>query len=206
MLSYSSGNIKYLRNIFSRYFVIGLIMTLKGVNLKMKKLKNIICCALCLAMAAALCACSAQDNKSTDNNNQIANPVHESSAEEFKAAGIVMPEIEGITPVYTTIDGDTTLYQADYGTFTIRAQKTNEQQDISGMHYTWKDEGFTTLELLQGNPILKLDGNGAGIVYWYLGGFSWSVGMAQGASADTLKDLYFKTVDVNASGAPAVVG
>lgn len=206
MLSYSSGNIKYLRNIFSRYFVIGLIMTLKVVNLKMKKLKNIICCALCLAMAAALCACSAQDNKSTDNNNQIANPVHESSAEEFKAAGIVMPEIEGKTPVYTTIDGDTTLYQADYGTFTIRAQKTNEQQDISGMHYTWKDEGFTTLELLQGNPILKLDGNGAGIVYWYLGGFSWSVGMAQGASADTLKDLYFKTVDVNASGAPAVVG
>ncbi len=74
------------------------------------------------------------------------------------------------------------------------------------MHYTWKDEGFTTLELLQGNPILKLDGNGAGIVYWYLGGFSWSVGMSQGASADTLKDLYFKTVDVNASGAPAVVG
>ena len=128
MLSYSSGNIKYLRNIFSRYFVIGLIMTLKGVNLKMKKLKNIICCALCLAMAAALCACSAQDNKSTDNNKQIANPVHESSAEEFKAAGIVMPEIEGKTPVYTTID------------------------------------------------------------------------------ADTLKDLYFKTVDVNASGAPAVVG
>lgn len=206
MLSYSSGNIKYLRNIFSRYFVIGLIMTLKVVNLKMKKLKNIICCALCLAMAAALCACSAQDNKSADNNNQIANPVHESSAEEFKAAGIVMPEIEGKTPVYTTIDGDTTLYQADYGTFTIRAQKTNEQQDISGMHYTWKDEGFTTLELLQGNPILKLDGNGAGIVYWYLGGFSWSVGMSQGASADTLKDLYFKTVDVNASGAPAVVG
>ena len=206
MLSYSSGNIKYLRNIFSRYFVIGLIMTLKVVNLKMKKLKNIICCALCLAMAAALCACSAQDNKSADNNNQIANPVHESSAEEFKAAGIVMPEIEGKTPVYTTIDGDTTLYQADYGTFTIRAQKTNEQQDISGMHYTWKDEGFTTLELLQGNPILKLDGNGAGIVYWYLGGFSWSVGMAQCASADTLKDLYFKTVDVNASGAPAVVG
>ena len=45
MLSYSSGNIKYLRNIFSRYFVIGLIMTLKVVNLKMKKLKNIICCA-----------------------------------------------------------------------------------------------------------------------------------------------------------------
>lgn len=70
----------------------------------MKKLKNIICCALCLAMAAALCACSAQDNKSTDNNNQIANPVHESSAEEFKAAGIVMPEIEGKTPVYTTIE------------------------------------------------------------------------------------------------------
>ena len=206
MLSYSSGNIKYLRNIFSRYFVIGLIMTLKGVNLKMKKLKNIICCALCLAMAAALCACSAQDNKSADNNNQIAKPVHESSAEEFKAAGIVMPEIEGKTPVYTTIDGDTTLYQADYGTFTIRAQKTNEQQDISGMHYTWKDAGFTTLELLQGNPILKLDGNGAGIVYWYLGGFSWSVGMSQGTSADTLKDLYFKTVDVNASGAPAVVG
>ena len=30
--------------------------------------------------------------------------------------------------------------------------------------------------------------------------------MSQGASADTLKDLYFKTVDVNASGAPAVVG
>ena len=54
--------------------------------------------------------------------------MHESSAEEFKAAGIVMPEIEGKTPVYTTIDGD------------------------------------------------------------------------------TLKDLYFKTVDVNASGAPAVVG
>ena len=55
-------------------------------------------------MAAALCACSAQDNKSTDNNNQIAKPVHESSAEEFKAAGIVMPEIEGKTPVYTTIE------------------------------------------------------------------------------------------------------
>ena len=94
----------------------------------MKKLKSIICCALCLAMAAALCACSAQDNKSTDSNNQIATPVHESSAEEFKAAGIVIPKLRAKRP-------------------------------------------FT-----------------------------------RPSSADTLKDLYFKTVDVNASGAPAVVG
>jgi hypothetical protein len=172
----------------------------------MKKLKNIACCVLCLAMAAALCACSAQNKKNTNDISQIANPVHESSAEEFKAANIVMPDIEGKTPVYTTIDGDETLYQADYGTFTIRAQKTDEQQDISGMHYTWKDEDFTTLELLQGNPIVKLDGNGAGIIYWYLNGYSWSVGMSEGASVDTLKDLYFKTADVNASDAPAVVG
>ncbi len=169
----------------------------------MKKLKNIICCALCLAMAAALCACSTQNN---DKGDQIANPVHESSAEEFNAAGIVMPDIDGKTPAYTTIDGDETLYQADYGAFTVRAQKTGEQKDISGMNYTWKDEDFTTLELLQGNPILRLDGNGAGIVYWYLNGYSWSVGMVQGASADTLRDIYFKTVDVNTSDAPAVVG
>ena len=100
----------------------------------MKKLKNIICCVLCLAMAAALCACSTQNK---DKSNQTANPVHESSAEEFKAAGIVMPDIEGKTPAYTTIDGGETLYQADYGSFTIRAQKTDEQKDISGMHYEW---------------------------------------------------------------------
>lgn len=108
----------------------------------MKNFKKMICAALCLAMVFALCACGSQTNdkaeKTDENDNsQIANPVHESSAEEFKAAGIVMPEIDGKTPVYTTIDGDETLYQADYGTFTIRAQKTDEQKDISGMNYEW---------------------------------------------------------------------
>lgn len=160
----------------------------------MKKLKNIICCVLCLAMAAALCACSTQNK---DKSNQTANPVHESSAEEFKAAGIVMPDIEGKTPAYTTIDGSETLYQADYGSFTIRAQKTDEQKDISGMHYEWTEDPTMTLELLQGNPLFKLDGKGAGIVYWYLNGSSWSVGMTEGASVDTLKSLYFKTAELN---------
>lgn len=106
----------------------------------MKAFKKTVCAALCLAMVFALCACGSQTNdkakKTNENDNsRIANPVHESSAEKFKAAGIVMPEIDGKTPVYTTIDGDETLYQADYGTFTIRAQKTDEQKDISGMNY-----------------------------------------------------------------------
>ena len=110
----------------------------------MKAFKKTVCAALCLAMVFALCACGSQTNdkakKTNENdNNRIANPVHESSAEEFKAAGIVMPEIDGKTPVYTTIDGDETLYQADYGTFTIRAQKTDEQKDISGMNYEWTE-------------------------------------------------------------------
>lgn len=164
----------------------------------MKKLKNIICCALCLAMAAALCACSTQnDIAKIGKNAQTANPVHESSAEEFKAAGIVMPDIDGKTPAYTTIDGGETLYQADYGSFTIRAQKTDEQKDISGMHYEWTEDPTMTLELLQGNPLFKLDGKGAGIVYWYLNGSSWSVGMTEGASVDILKSLYFKTAELN---------
>ncbi len=167
----------------------------------MKKFTKIICAVLCLAMAAALCACStdnsAQGKKTDDDNTQIANPVHESSAEEFKASGIVMPEIDGKTPVYMTIDGASTLYQADYGNFIIRAQKTDEQEDISGMNYDWKDDGISTLELLQGNPIIKTDGSGAGIVYWYLNGCSWSVGMSTGADVDTLKSLYIKTADVN---------
>ena len=168
----------------------------------MKNFKKMICAALCLAMVFALCACGSQTNdkaKKTDenDNSRIANPVHESSAEEFKAAGIVMPEIDGKTPVYTTIDGDETLYQADYGTFTIRAQKTDEQKDISGMSYEWTEDPTMTLELLQGNPLFKLDGKGAGIVYWYLNGSSWSVGMTEGASVDTLKSLYFKTAELN---------
>lgn len=164
----------------------------------MKKLKNIICCAMCLVMAAALFACSTQNDIAKNGKNaQTANPVHESSAEEFKAAGIVMPDIEGKTPSYTTIDGGETLYQADYGSFTIRAQKTDEQKDISGMHYEWTEDLMMTLELLQGNPLFKLDGKGAGIVYWYLNGSSWSVGMTEGASVDTLKSLYFKTAELN---------
>ena len=57
-----------------------------------------------------------------------------------------------------------------------------------------------TLELLQGNPLFKLDGKGAGIVYWYLNGSSWSVGMTEGASVDTLKSLYFKTAELNPGG------
>ena len=65
----------------------------------MKNFKKMICAALCLAMVFALCACGSQTNdkaKKTDenDNSRIANPVHESSAEEFKAAGIVMPEID----------------------------------------------------------------------------------------------------------------
>ncbi len=158
----------------------------------MKNLKSIVCCALCLA--AALCACSVQGD---DNNTQLANPVRESSAEEFKTAGIVMPDIEGRTPVYTAIDGSTTLYQADYGDFVIRAQATEQREDISGMSRDWQEEPIMTLELLQGDPVVKLDGNGAGIICWYLGGRSWSVGMTQGADADTLRSLYFRTADLN---------
>ncbi len=158
----------------------------------MKKSKSIICCTLCLCLAAALCACSAKDG-----GTQIPNPVHESSAEEFKAAGINMPELEGRSPVYSTIDGDKTLYQADYGDLVIRAQETDKQEDISGMNYDWTEDPIMTLELLQGDPIVKLDGNGAGIIYWYLGGRSWSAGMTQGADVDTLKSLYFKTAGLN---------
>ena len=171
----------------------------------MKKFTKIICAVLCFAMALALCACSTNnsaqdkktDEKADDDNTQIANPVRDSDAEEFKAAGITMPDIDGKTPVYTIIDGDELLYQADYGDFIIRVQKTDEQEDISGMNYNWKDDGISTLELLQGNPIIKTDGSGAGIVYWYLNGYSWSVGMSTGADVDTLKSLYIKTADVN---------
>ena len=175
----------------------------------MKNFRKTICAALCLAMVLALCACGKQTNDvadQTDDNNKITNPVHESSAEEFEAAGWTMPEIGGKMPVYTTIDGDETLYQADYGAFTVRVQKTDEQTDISGLSYEWKEEAFTTLELLQGNPIVKLDGNGAGVVYWYLADHSWSVGMAEGASIDTLKDLYFAVFNANFRGSQPVVG
>ena len=65
------------------------------------------------------------------------------------------------------------------------------------MHYEWTEDPTMTLELLQGNPLFKLDGKGAGIVYWYLNGSSWSVGMTEGASVDTLKSLYFKTAELN---------
>ena len=160
----------------------------------MKKSRSIICCALCLCLTAALCACSPKDG---GDKAQIPNPVHGSSAEEFKAAGINMPEFEGKTPVYTTIDGDKTLYQADYGDFVIRAQETDKQEDISGMNYDWREDPIMTLELLQGDPVVKLDGNGAGIIYWYLGGRSWSAAMTQGADADTLRSLYFKTAGLN---------
>ncbi len=160
----------------------------------MKKSRSIICCALCLCLAAALCACSTKDG---EDKSDIPNPVHGSSAEEFKAAGINMPEFEGKTPVYSTIDGDKTLYQADYGDFVIRAQETDRQEDISGMNYDWTEDPIMTLELLQGDPVVKLDGNGAGIIYWYLGGRSWSAAMTQGADVDTLRSLYFKTAELN---------
>ncbi len=160
----------------------------------MKNLKSIVCCALCIALTAALCACSAKDGRS---ESDIPNPVHGSSAEEFTAAGINMPEFEGKTPVYTTIEGEETLYQADYGSFVIRAQTTDEREDISGMNYDWIKDQTMTLELLQGDPVVRLDGNGAGIVCWYLGGRSWSASMTKGADADTLRSLYFRTADLN---------
>ncbi len=178
-----------------RNFVIEILTEAKGAA-AVKNLKSIVCCALCLAITAALCACSTQ-NDIAKKSTQIPNPVHGSSAEEFKAAGINMPELEGKTPVYTTIDCDKTLYQADYGDFVIRAQETDRQEDISGMSHDWQEEPIMTLELLQGDPVVKLDGNGAGIIYWYLGGRSWSVGMTQGADADTLRSLYFRTADLN---------
>lgn len=175
----------------------------------MKSFRKILCAALCLAMAFALCACGEQTNdkaKKADEGSQIANPVRGSSDEEFRSAGVTMPEVSGKTPVYTIIDGDEPLYQCDYGAFTVRAQKTGEQTDISGMSYEWKDEDFTTLELLQGDPIFKTDGNGAGIVYWYINGFSWSVGMTEGADKATLLELYYSVCDANPGNAKPVVG
>ena len=175
----------------------------------MKAFKKTVCAALCLAMVLALCACGKQTNdiaEKPDDKNKITNPIHESSAEEFESAGWTMPEIGGKTPVYTTIDGDETLYQADYGTFTVRVQKTDKKTDISGMNYEWKEESFNTLELLQGDPVFETDGNGAGVVYWYLADHSWSVGMAEGASIDTLKDLYFAVFNANFRGSQPVVG
>ena len=175
----------------------------------MKNLKKFTAVLCTLVMLLALCACGKQTNDiadKTDDNNKIANPIHESSAEEFEAAGWTMPEINGKTPVYMTIDGDETLYQADYGTFTVRVQKTDKKTDISGMNYEWKEETFNTLELLQGDPVFETDGNGAGVVYWYLADHSWSVGMAEGASIDTLKDLYFAVFNANFRGSQPVVG
>lgn len=179
----------------------------------MNNFKRIMCAALCLAMAAALCACSKQNdiakidkNAQGDDNTQITNPVHESNAEEFQKSGIVMPEIDGKTPDYTIIDGDEPLYQGDYGTFTVRVQKTDERTDISGLYCQWVKNDISTLELLQGDPIFETDGNGAGIVYWYIADYSFSVGMTEGASVDTLKELYFAVFNANCRGAQPVVG
>lgn len=160
----------------------------------MKIMKKTLCAALCLAIILALGACA------KNGDTQIVNPMKDSSAEEFEAAGIVMPEIGGKTPTgYSTTDlgGGKVLYQADYGSFTVRAQKTDKQEDISGMNYKWQSENLSTPQLLQGDPVVKTDGAGAGIVYWYLGGMSWSAGMTQGADADTLLSIYFAVADAN---------
>lgn len=160
----------------------------------MKSMKKILCAALCLAIILALGACAKK------GGTQIANPMKESSVQELEAAGVVMPEIGGKTPTScstTDLGGGKVLYQADYGSFTVRAQKTDRQEDISGMNYKWQSENLSTPQLLQGDPIVKTDGEGAGIVYWYLGGMSWSAGMTQGADADTLLSIYFAVADAN---------
>ena len=59
----------------------------------MKSMKKILCAALCLAIILALGACAKK------GGTQIANPMKESSVQELEAAGVVMPEIGGKTPM-----------------------------------------------------------------------------------------------------------
>jgi len=165
----------------------------------MKKYLAFILAAL---MLFALCACGAEEpepitDPSGDGDGgatQMVNPMAETDAAGIKAAiGEDLDVPAGAEDVYYyLIDG--TLGQADFtyngNDYTLRIQKTDAFEDISGVYFT--------------NPIvndydeevtIKVEEDGSmGAATWYDDGCSYSISMGEGAS-DTLLIAMYELVD-----------
>ena len=178
-------------------------------------MKKIISVALALTVTASLAACGAKEPEAQDSDPtdtpiaQMRNPIHYGSAEEVLAStGILLTAPANAADVkFSSIDTDPATAQMD---FTLNGVRCNyrvvpsaERKDISGMHYTWKNNA--ELNTADRTAELHWFEGEQGIIFWLdeAPGLLYSLSMDSGASQQALKDLaalLFAPVQGNAEG------
>ncbi len=154
----------------------------------MKKLTALLLAAL---MIFALCACGNDDEPAeNEGNNQMVNPMVEVDETELQnALGVALDAPEGAENVkYFLISGVLGEVQFDYknSSYTYRAQKTDEFEDISGVYFTTPE----TNDSDAGCTIAVMADGSMGAAAWYADGFSYAISMGEGATANALQAMY----------------
>lgn len=150
----------------------------------MKKLTALLLAAV---MIFALCACG---TNSAEGNTQILNPMIEVDATELQnSLGVALDAPEGAENVkYFIIDGTLCEAQFDYdgASYSYRAQKTDEFEDVSGINFTDSEEVNS-----DGNCTITVEKDGSmGAATWYTDGFSYAISMGEGATTNALQAMY----------------
>lgn len=152
----------------------------------------VICCLLTLAACAGKETGEA-DGGNIENRTQLANPVHECTAEEqTEKTGVDLNvPITAVDVTYSYIESDTSLAQVVFTyqgkMYVYRGQKTDTVQDISGMNYQWT----STADASEGIPYTcYLNDEGQGVALWYSNGISYTLSMQEDAAQELLADMY----------------
>lgn len=186
--------------------------------------------AACLCVAAAGIYAGQQDDSSatggsppqadapTDASSMtaLANPVHSATEAELEKLGYTMVLPEGASGAsYGIIDsgsGGVPLAQVDFSyqedSYTLRALKSGESADISGLYADWGE----ALEWQSGQLSIQYNStDGMGWIGWYDGETQWCLSAGDGADAPLVNTAYsiMQTlgydVDVAPEGASDVV-
>ena len=184
--------------------------------------------AACLCVAAVGIYAGQRDGSSATGSSQpqadasagassmtaLANPVHSVTEAELEKLGYTMALPEGASDAsYSVIDsGEAPLAQVDFSyqeeSYTLRALKSGESTDISGLYADWAE----ALEWQSGQLSIQYNStDGTGWIGWYDGETQWCLSAGDGSDAPLVNTAYsiMQTlgydVDVAPEGASDVV-
>ena len=159
-------------------------------------MKKLIALFLALMAVFALCACGESEETDNGGNTQMVNPMVESTPEDIESAiGVALTPPEGANDtMYFIIGGNMGEVQFKYGKtnekYSYRVQKTGEAQDISGLYFSSPIMNNVDFDFIPPLTVTIEADNSMGAATWYCDGYSYSISMGEGASLETLENIY----------------